>query len=148
VQPDRETVARSSLRRSLFLYSMFLAAVVVVIVLAIDAAEGAGSAIVISIAVVIGVLLLYQVVQHARDLNAPFVESEGVIQRKWTRADLIIFFQGHYLIIDRTVFRVPVEDYLHVEEGNYVKVVHLPHTLSVVSVHPFARPGGPDDGGL
>jgi hypothetical protein len=95
----------------------------------------------LSIVALVGLLLAYQTVQHLRDLSAPLAESEGAIVRKWTRADMIIAMQSYYITVDRVVFRVKPEDYIHLSEAMYVKVVHFPNTLTVVSVH--EAPGGP-----
>jgi hypothetical protein len=38
------------------------------------------------------------------------------------------------------VFRIKPEYYLDVREDSYVKVVHFPHTLNVVSVHELRPP--------
>jgi hypothetical protein len=88
---------------------------------------------------VLALLLAYQVLQHYRDLRGSLAETVGVVQRKWARADLIIAWQSHYITIDRAVFRLRPEDYIAVDEGMLVKVVHFPNTLNVVSVHELAR---------
>jgi hypothetical protein len=48
-------------------------------------------------------LLLCYVVQHVRTW-AEAVESEGLVTRKWTRADLIIAMQSYYITVERTIF--------------------------------------------
>jgi hypothetical protein len=96
----------------------------------------------LSVVGVVGLLLLYQVVQHMRDLDAPLAESTGLVAKKWSRADLFIAMQGHYIAVDRTIFRIPAVEWAHVALGAYVKVVHLPHTLGVVSIHELAPPDG------
>jgi hypothetical protein len=85
-------------------------------------------------------MLLYQVVQHARDLRAPLAESEGMVTRKWKNADLIIAWDSYYIRVDRYVFRIKPEQYIEVRENSYVKVVHFPHTLNVVSIHELRAP--------
>ncbi len=137
---DPESSARSSLRRSTLIYTLLLIADLVVIAYIVAGASSGGAIVTLSVVGVVGLLLAYQVLQHLRDLNASLVESAGVVQRKWTRADLIIAMQSYYLTVDGTVFRVKPEDHLMVDMGMYVKVVHFPHTLNVVSVHEMARP--------
>ena len=70
-------------------------------------------------------------------------ESEGLVVRKWKRADLIIAWDSYYLTVDRTVFRVKPEDWIQVREDAYVKVVHFPNTLNVVSIHELRPPAAP-----
>ena len=118
--------------------ALLIADVAVIAWVAGSGVQGAGF-VTISIVGVVGLLLAYQVVQHWRDMRSPLAESEGVIQRKWSRADLIIAWDSYYITVDRAVFRVPKIDWIDLREGAYVKVVHFPHTLSVVSVHEVMR---------
>lgn len=137
---DPEQIARASLRRSLIIYAALLfAAVVVVTYIAGNLAGGFGY-VTLSVVALVGLLIAYQVLQYIRDLNAPLAESDGVILRKWKRADLIIALQSFYITVDRAVFRITAEDYVLVDEGMYVKVVHFPNTLTVVSLHEMMRP--------
>jgi hypothetical protein len=111
-----------------------------------------------SIAGVVALLLGYQVFAHYRDTRAQLVESEGVVQRIWSRADLIIAWHSYYVTVDRKVFRLQPEDYVQIEDRFralsrldppielYVKVVHFPMTLNVVSVHEVLAPAGPPGG--
>jgi hypothetical protein len=80
---------------------------------------------------------------HGRDLRSPLSESEGVVLRKWQRADLIIAWQSFYLQVDRAIFKLRPEDYILLDEGMYVKVVHFPRTLNVVSIHQVQRAAPP-----
>jgi hypothetical protein len=122
------------------IYAVLLIADLLVISYIIAGATSGGAFITLSVVGVVGLLLAYQVVQHLRDLHAPLAESDGVVQRKWSRADLIIAMQSYYVTVDGTVFRLKPEDHLMVDAGMYVKVVHFPHTLNVVSIHEMARP--------
>jgi len=140
---DPEASARSSLLRSLIIYAVFLAVDVVVLGYAVTSGVEGGAYVTTSIVGVVGLLLLYQVVQHARDLRSPLVESEGLVLRRWKRADLIIAWDSYYLTVNRTVFRVKPEDWINVREDAYVKIVHFPNTLNVVSVHELRPPAGP-----
>jgi xanthosine utilization system XapX-like protein len=137
---DPESAARAGLRRSLLIYAALLAADLAVIYYIVQADTGGAAFVTLSIIGVVGLLLGYQVVQHLRDLGAPLAESAGVVQRKWKRADLIIAWDSFYVTVDRTVFRVRPDDYLHIDEAMYVKVVHFPNTLNVVSIHEILRP--------
>ena len=77
----------------------------------------------------------------------PLTESEGPVVRKWTRADMLIAWHSYYVAVGRTVFRVAPEDYVMVDEEMYVKIVHFPRTLHVVSVREVrGAPRPPGDG--
>ena len=132
---DPEPTARASLLRSTLIYAVLFAVDgVVVWYILTSGVQGAGY-VTLSIFVVVGMLLGYQVFEHALDLRAPLVESEGVVQRKWKRADLVIAWDSYYIKVDRAVFKLRPEDFVHIDEAMYVKVVHFPRTLNVVSVH-------------
>jgi len=131
--------ARASLYRTAAIYAALLAADIVVIVYILIVRTGGAAFVTLSFVVIVGLLLAYQVVQHVRDFGARLAESDGVVARKWKRADLVIAWDSFYLTVGRTVFRVRPEDWIHIDEGQYVKVVHFPHTLTVVSVHVAPR---------
>jgi len=101
------------------------------------AASGPGGAgyVTLTIVGVVGLLLAFQIWMHIRDIGSPMAESEGVVHRKWTRADLIIVWHSYYINVERRVFRLRPEEHVMLDEGMYVKVVHFPRTLHVVSVH-------------
>lgn len=140
---DPEPAARASLVRSLIIYTLLFAVDALVVYYIVASGEGGAAYVTMSIVAVVGLLLGYQAVQHYRDLRTPLAESVGVVQRKWTRADLIIAWNSYYVTVDRTVFRVRPEDYIHLDEAMYVKVVHFPNTLNVVSIHELKRSGEP-----
>jgi hypothetical protein len=137
---DPEARARASLLRSFIIYTLLLAADTAVIWYVTVNRAGPGAFVTLSIVGVVGLLLAYQVVQHYRDLRTPLAESEGIIQRKWRNRDLIIAWDSFYVAVERTIFRIQPEDYTNIEEGMYVKVVHFPYTLNVVSIHEIRRP--------
>ncbi len=140
---DPVAAARASLRRGALIYSALLVADVAVIAYILDARAGGAAFVTLSFVVVVGLLLVYQVAQHVRDFDSRLAETDGVVVRKWKRADLIIAMDSYYLTVGRAVFRLPPEEWIHVDEQTYVKVVHFPHTLTVVSVHPIERPPAP-----
>ena len=137
---DPEPAARASLRRSAVIYTLLLAVDVVLLGFIIVNGASGGAYVTLSIVGLVALLLGYHAWQHVRDLGAPLVESEGLVTRKWSRADLIVAMQSYYIMVERVVYRLRPEDYIHLEEGMYVKIVHSPHSLNVVSVHEV--PGG------
>ena len=56
------------------------------------------------------------------------------MQRKWSRAELLIVWHSYYVAVDRRMFRLQPEDHVMIDEEMYVKIVHFPRTLSVVSI--------------
>lgn len=106
------------------------------------ASSGASGAAYITLTIVslVGLLLAYHVWQHFRDLASPLAETEGAILRKWSRAEFIIAWQSYYIYVDHAVFKLGPIDYALLDEAMYVKVVHFPRTLNVVSAHEFRGP--------
>ena len=142
---DRDDFARASLIRGTLLYAVFLALDIAVIVLILVVRTGNAAFVTLAFVAFVGVLLLFQLVQHVRDLGAQPVEMDGVVLRKWRRADLVIAMDSHYLTVGKKVFRVRPEDWVHVDEMMRVRVLHYPHTLNVISVREvYHRPGSGD----
>jgi hypothetical protein len=132
---DPEPAARAALRRSAIIYTLLLAADVIVLGYVVAGGASGGAYVTLTIVGLVGLLLAYHVYQHVRDLGSVLAESTGLVTRKWTRADLIIAMQSYYITVGRTVFRLRPEDHIRIDEGMYVKVVHFPNTLNVVSIH-------------
>jgi len=139
VEQDPESAARASLRRSLVFYVALLLTDALVVYYIASSGTTGGAYVTLSVVGLVGLLLAYQVLLHVRDLGAALAEAEGVILRKWSRADLIVAMQSYYITVGRTVYRVKPEDYIHLNEQMYVKVVHFPNTLTVVTVHEAPR---------
>jgi hypothetical protein len=132
---DPESLARAALRRGTVIYAALFLLDVAVFSLVIGAGASGAAYVTLTIVGIVGLLLGYTAFQHIRDVGGPLAESEGLITRKWSRADFVIFMQSYYIMVERVVYKLQPEDYIHLDEGMYVKVVHFPHTLNVVSVH-------------
>jgi hypothetical protein len=98
---------------------------------------------------IITLLFAYQAIQSLRDLREELVRTEGVVGRKWSKMDFIIN-RSHYIAIGRSIFRLPVEDWYDLAEGDRLGIVHYPHTGTVAGVErlgfggverPERRPG-------
>jgi hypothetical protein len=151
---EPEAAARAALFRSLVIYSVMLLAVMAFVTWL---ATLGGAYIAMAIFGAVGLLLAYQVVQHYRDLREPLDESEGVVVRVWSRADFIIAWHSYYVTVARNVYRLRPEDYVPLEDrwkrmqrldppqDLYVKVVHFPHTMNAVSIHPMLPPAPEPD---
>ena len=153
---DPESAARASLFRSMIIYGALLLPTLAVLVWIATSNPTGFAYFSMSVAGVVALLLGYQAFAHYRDMRAPLAESEGVVQRIWSRADLIIAWHSYYVAVDvgvdRKLFRLQPEDYVLLEDRfrtlaqidppieMYVKVVHFPTTLNVVSVHEIVRP--------
>lgn len=138
---DEAAAARASLLRGTAWYgALLLGSLGGAVWIGSHAASGA-ALVPLVFAAAMALLLGYYVVQHLRDLGAEPVEREGVVTRRWSRADLLIAMQSYYISVDRTVFRVRPEDYIHMDEGVRVRIVHFPHTLHVITLERVA-PGG------
>jgi hypothetical protein len=140
---DPESTARTALIRSLLIYSAILAFDSVIVWYIVSSGVQGGGYLTLLLFGSLGVLLVYQVFQHILDIRSQLVETEGLVQRKWKRADLIIAWDSYYITVERAVFHLQVEQWIHLEEAMYVKVVHFPHTLNVVSVHELRPPVDP-----
>jgi hypothetical protein len=88
----------------------------------------------------VGLLLVYQVVQSVRDLFAQPVATEGLVERRWSRADLLIF-RNSYIFVGRSIFRLSPEQFIEADLGDTVRVVHYPHTATVESLEVVQRAG-------
>jgi hypothetical protein len=146
---EPESAARAAMFRSMVTYAIILLAILAFITWLVTLG-GAYPA--ISIAGLFALLVAYQVFQHYRDLREPLAESEGILTRVWSRADLIIAWHSYYVTVGRKVYRLRPEDYVPLEDRwrqlekldppqpLYVKVVHFPHTLNAVSIHEMRPP--------
>jgi hypothetical protein len=75
----------------------------------------------------------HQSVQSLRDLRSSPRLTTGLVDRKWSRADLLVL-RSFYIYVDRSVFKVTPLIYHELEEGDTVSVNHYPHTNTVISV--------------
>jgi hypothetical protein len=75
----------------------------------------------------------HQSIQSLRDLRSSPRLSSGLVDRKWSRADLFVL-RSYYIYVDRSVFKVTPLIYTELEEGDTVSVNHYPHTNTVISV--------------
>jgi len=75
----------------------------------------------------------HQSIQSLRDLRSSPTVSNGLVDRKWSRADLFVL-RSYYIYVDRSVFKVTPLIYTELEEGDTVSVNHCPHTNTVISV--------------
>ncbi len=132
---DPEALARAALRRGTLIYSALFLLDAAVFSLVVASGTSGAAYVTLSIVGIVGLLLGYTCVQHIRDLGGQLAESEGLITRKWSRADFLIVMQSYYIMVERVVYKLEPEDYIHLEEGMYVKIVHFPQTLNVVTVH-------------
>ena len=136
--------ARATVLRGALLFTPFLAVALGALVFIVrDVAEdGASAGGIIGFVLVSSVALLlgYQVVQSVRDMFSETVETTGVVERKWSRSDFMVF-RNTYIFVGRDVFRLEPELALNVELGTTVRVVHYPHTSTVEEIEVLAQAG-------
>ena len=134
--------ARASILRSALLFSPFLAvsafALALIIGDVVNGEAGVGHGVGVFLVGLMTLLLVYQVVQSIRDLFSRCVETVGVVERQWSRKEFMLFRNG-YIFIGRNVFRLEMEEYVDIKQGDTVRVVHYPHTLTVDTVEVVER---------
>jgi len=129
---------RVALVRGLLMYMLLLAVDTLLIWYIVASGPRGLGWVTLSAITVLGVLVAFQVWLHARDLQSEVVVTEGEVLRMFTRAELIVAWQSHYVQIEKRIFRVRPEDYIFLKEGMPARVTHFPHTLNVIA----ASPGG------
>ncbi len=144
--------ARMSVLRSILLFSPFLVVVLVALAFLFRAAatEGMSGGRIVALVFVgfLAVLLAYQVIQSTRDLLSQPVETTGLVERRWSRSDVFIF-RNSYIFVGRDVFRLSPEQFIEIDLGDMVRILHDPHTAAVETIEVVARggeSGGAGDG--
>lgn len=136
--------ARAMVVRSALLFTPFLGVTLAALafILSDVADEGPSAGRVVGLVLVgsIGLLLTYQVVQAVRDLFSDVVETSGLVERRWSRSDFFLF-RNSYIFVGRDVFRLEPEQFIEVDLGDSVRVVHYPHTSTVESLEVVQRAG-------
>jgi hypothetical protein len=84
-------------------------------------------------------LLGFQVVQAIRDLFSRTTETIGIVERRWSRNEFLLFRNG-YIFVQNNVFRLDPETFIDVALGSRVRVVHYPHTATVESLEILSEP--------
>ncbi len=128
--------ARMAVLRSALIFSPFLAlsllALVYVASSLVDEGASLGGVVGVSLLGFVTLLFAYQVVQSVRDLFSQTVETIGLVARQWSRNEFFLFKNG-YIFVENNVFRLEPEEYIRIKLGDTVRVVHYPHTSTVVS---------------
>ena len=86
---------------------------------------------------------MYHVVQSVRDLFSRTVETVGRVERRWNRSDFFLF-RNSYIFVGRDVFRLPPKQFVEIDLGDTVRIVHYPHTAAVETIEVVARKGASD----
>jgi hypothetical protein len=128
--------ARSSLFRVALVFTpLFLLSLAGIGIIVFDLVREGPSGLIITMVLLLLAAFLtgYQSIQSLRDIRSSPTLSGGLVDRKWSRADLFIL-RSHYIYVGRSVFKVTPLIYLELEEGDTVSVRHYPHTNTVISV--------------
>lgn len=124
------------LRSALLFTPFFVVVLVALVVLVLDTAgAGATTGRVIALVLVgfVALLLAYQVVQSVRDLFSRLTETTGPVERCWSRNEFMLF-RNSYVFVGKNVYRLTPEQFLDIELGDTVRIVHYPHTSAVESI--------------
>ena len=138
--------ARAAVLRSALLFIPFLVVTLIALAFIVRdiAADGASGGRVVATVLVsfVAALLAYQVIQSLRDLATTVVETTGVVERRWSRNDFFLF-RNSYIFVDRDVYRLQPEEFLHVDLGDTIRIVHYPHTSAVEQIEVVERASRP-----
>lgn len=144
--------ARATVLRSALLFSPFLAVTLAAFafILRDTTEEGMSGGSIVGLVLVglVALLLAYQVGQSVRDLFSQPVETTGLVERRWSRSDFFLF-RNDYVFVEGNVFRLQPEQFVEVDLGDIVRVVHYPHTATVATIEVVEHAGQqkrPDDG--
>jgi len=128
--------ARSSLRRTALVFTpLFLLSLAGIGIIIFNLAREGASGLIITLVLLLLAAFLtgHQSIQSLRDLRSSPTVSGGLVDRKWSRADLFIL-RSYYIYVGRSVFKVTPLIYSELEEGDTVSVNHYPHTNTVIAV--------------
>lgn len=81
----------------------------------------------------------YEGIAALRDLRGHPIDTEGPIQRSWSKGRFAFVGRVHYLLVERRVFEVNGATALELHEGDRVRIDHWPHTNTVIAVHKLPR---------
>ena len=132
--------ARTAIVRSVLLFSPFLAIVVAAFMALVIGGASGGAIVGLVIVGLVTLLLAYQVVQSLRDLLTHATETEGRVERHWSRHEFFIF-RSSYIFVKGDVYRLSAEQELEVKLGNMVRIRHYPHTGTVDAIEVLERGG-------
>ena len=128
--------ARSSLRRTVLVFTpLFLLSLAGIGIIIFNLAREGASGLIITLVLLLLAAFLtgHQSIQSLRDLRSSPTMSSGLVDRKWSRADLFVL-RSYYIYVGRSVFKVTPLIYSELEEGDSVSVNHYPHTNTVIAV--------------
>ena len=126
--------ARSSMARSLLFYLVVGVACAIAAAYIYSLPPGGFGWVSLAIAAVLAGLCFWQVWQFGRDLQSRIVETEGVLTRKWQRAELFIVWQSFFILVNRRVFKVEPDAWVFLELEKPLRVRHFPRTMTVVAI--------------
>ena len=138
----REDAHRKVVRSAAVWTPIFVVSTALSIAFAVLALDSPGAWISFAIAALIGFLSGVSALGALRDLYAEPIETQGLVERKWRKSDILVF-RGHYILCQKRVFRVPREDYEEMPEaGGGIIIRHYPHTNALVAWSKTPEPPG------
>lgn len=129
--------ARGRVIRDAIIYTpLFAASAAALLLMIVGVWDRAPVAMVLLLGV--GFLFGYQSIQSLRDMRQEPATVKGRVARRWTKRDAFVA-KSHYIAIEKSIFRIPVQSYLDVRVGDSVTIVAYPHTGTVLSVERAPR---------
>ena len=125
----RRSIVRSSMAWLPF-FTLFSAGAVFFLIRALT--DDAGAWVGFAILGLIALLILPLLVAALQDLRAAPIETEGLLGRKWSKADFFVF-RSHYFLIGKRVFRVNKAVWVTIPEPpGRIHLLHYPHTNTLI----------------
>ena len=134
LQPEDIQTARRSVVRGVVIWTpVFLGLAATTTFFLLRALDGdSGFWVSVVLTGILSLLTGVPAIQSWRDLYADPMETRGTVSRKWSKREMILT-HGHYLQVNRRIFRIPKLTYLTMpDEGGVVSVHHYPHTNALV----------------
>jgi len=143
--PEARRAKRGIVRSVAWLTPAFIASTAsAVLLLANNATGGASLWVLFALTALFALLFGVPALAAWRDLFADPRDSEGYIDRKWTKSDLFVF-RGHYVKVDKRIFRIRKSVYHDMPGvGDRVYLHHYPHTNALVRWQHIDTPALPD----
>jgi hypothetical protein len=138
---DETRARRGIIRSAIWLTPVFIASTAAAVFLLSDFVGGSASLwVAFGLTALLALLSGVSTLGAWRDLFAEPQDTEGPINRKWTKSELFIF-RGHYVMVGKRVFRVHKAVYRDMPEiGDRIYLNHYPHTNALVRWQPLDNP--------
>ncbi len=130
---DTQRARRGIIRSAVWLTPVFIVSTAAAVFLLSDSIGGSASLwVAFALTALLALLSGVSALGAWRDLFADPQDTEGYIDRKWTKSELFIF-RGHYIMVGKRVFRVRKDAFRDMPDiGDRIYLNHYPHTNALV----------------